>query len=166
MAYTYNEPLVGYEYVRDAARLVHEAGMKNVVVTNGSVTDAVAEQLEPWIDAMNIDLKCFNEDYYKNVLKGDFKTVMRFIEHALTFAHVELTTLIIPNENDSEGEMRELSTWVHMLEERFQKNIPLHISRFFPRSDYSDRQPTQVDTIFRLAEVARENLRFVYEGNV
>ena len=166
VAYTYNEPLVGYEYVRDTAKLVHEAGMKNIVVTNGSVNTWVLDEIEPYIDAFNIDLKCFNEDYYKKVLKGDFKTTKDFIERALSFAHVELTTLIIPEENDSEDEMRKLSSWVRKLEVRYDKKIPLHISRFFPRSEYKDRQPTTVESIIKLTELAREKLEYVYEGNI
>ena len=166
VAYTYNEPLVGYEYVCDAAKLVHEAGLKNVIVTNGSVNVHILDEIKPYIDAFNIDLKCFNEAYYKDVLKGDFETVKRFIEKALSFAHVELTTLIIPNENDSEEEMRELSSWIHDLEIKYEKKIPLHISRFFPRSTYSDRQPTSVYKILELAKIAREKLEYVYEGNI
>lgn len=166
VAFTYNEPFVGYEYVRDTAKLVHETGMKNVIVTNGSVNTYILDELEPYVDAFNIDLKCFNEAYYKDVLKGDFETTKKFIERALLFAHVELTTLIIPDENDTEEEMRELSSWVHELELKHNKNIPLHISRFFPRSKYADRQPTKVQGIIKLAEVARENLSYVYEGNI
>ena len=85
---------------------------------------------------------------------------------AVRSAHIELTTLIIPDENDTEEEMRELSDWVHELEKKYDKHIPLHISRFFPRSKYSDRQPTDVRKILRLAEVAREKLKYVYEGNI
>ena len=166
IAYTYNEPLVGYEYVRDTARLIRAEDMKNVVVTNGSVNEKILEEILPYIDAFNIDLKCFNEEYYKNVLKGDFETTKRFIEMAVRSAHVELTSLIIPDENDTEEEMRELSSWVHELEIKCDKHIPLHISRFFPRSNYSDRQPTDVRKILRLAEVAREKLKYVYEGNI
>ena len=166
IAYTYNEPLMSYEYVRDTAKLVHEQGMKNVLVTNGSVKEWVLDEISPYMDAMNIDLKCFNSDYYKNVLKGDFDTTKRFIEKALTFSHVELTTLIIPNENDSEEEMDKLSAWVHQLELTYNKQIPLHISRFFPRSQYGDRKPTEIASVLRLAEVARKHLTYVYEGNI
>ncbi|MBQ8983141.1 MAG: AmmeMemoRadiSam system radical SAM enzyme [Lachnospiraceae bacterium] len=166
IAYTYNEPLMSYEYVRDTARLVHEQGMKNVLVTNGSVKDWVLDEVLPFIDAMNIDLKCFNSDYYRNVLKGDFDTTKQFIEKALTSSYVELTTLIIPDENDSEEEMRKLSAWVHDLEIRYNKKIPLHISRFFPRSQYRDRKPTEIASVLKLAEVAREQLAYVYEGNI
>ncbi len=165
-AYTYNEPLVGFEYVRDCAKLIHEAGMKNVMVTNGSAQPWVLEELAPYVDAMNIDLKAFTESYYRNVLKGDFETTKEFIRIAASFCHVELTTLVIPGENDSEEEMRELSSWVHEIEKVNGKEIPLHISRFFPRSRYADRQPTPVRSVYRLADVARENLPWVYEGNV
>lgn len=166
VAYTYNEPLVGYEYVRDTAKLVRRAGMKNVLVTNGCVMPEVLEELKLYIDAMNIDLKCFNEKYYRDVLKGDLETVKSFIIRALGFGHVELTTLIIPGENDSEEEMEALSSWVHEQELAAGKDIALHITRFFPRSRYSDRMPTEVGKIYRLAEVARRRLKYVYEGNV
>ena len=166
VAYTYNEPLVGWEYVRDAAKLVHESGMKNVLVTNGSAMPHILDELSEYIDAMNIDLKCFNEAYYKNVLKGDFDTVKDFIVKALSFSHVELTTLIIPDENDSDEEMEELSSWIHELEISSGKNIPLHITRFFPRSRYSDRTPTPVASVYHLADIARKKLKYVYEGNV
>ena len=102
LAFTYNEPLVGYEFVRDTARLVHEAGMKNVLVTNGSVSLSVLSEIEDDIDAMNIDLKCFTTAYYKDVLKGDFEMTKAFIKRAAEVCHIELTTLVIPEENDSE----------------------------------------------------------------
>lgn len=166
LAFTYNEPLVGYEYVLDAARLSHERGMKNVLVTNGCISQMVLEQVLPYTDAMNIDLKCFSKKYYRDTLKGDFDMVREFIARAALDCHVELTTLIIPGENDSEEEMREIAGWISELNEKTGKQIPLHISRFFPMSRYADRQPTPVSSVYRLAEVAREKLRFVYEGNV
>ena len=112
VAFTYNEPLIGYEYVRDAAKLVHEKGMKNVIVTNGTAGLNVLDELAPYVDAMNIDLKGFSDRYYKDVLGGDRKMVMDFIEAAVKVCHVELTTLIIPGENDSDEEMAALSAWV------------------------------------------------------
>ena len=149
VAFTYNEPLVGYEFVRDTARLVHESGM-----------------VLPYIDAMNIDLKGFTDRYYSEVLGGDRGMVMRFIERAVRDSHVELTTLIIPGENDSEEEMRKISTWIAGLPGKTPgKEIPLHISRFFPRFHMTDREATSVKKIYRLAEVAREKLRYVYTGN-
>jgi pyruvate formate lyase activating enzyme len=161
LAFTYNEPLVGYEFVRDTAMLVHENGMLCALVTNGTAELAVLGELIPFIDAMNIDLKGFTDRYYSKVLGGDRAMVMRFIERAAENCHVELTTLIIPGENDSESEMRELSAWVSSL----SPEIPLHISRFFPRFRMTDRAATDVSLIYRLADTAREKLRYVYTGN-
>lgn len=162
LAFTYNEPLIGYEYIRDTARLVHESGMYNVIVTNGTAELAVLDELEPYIDAMNIDLKGFTMRYYTKVLGGDLDMVKAFITRAASFCHVELTTLVIPGENDSEEEMRRLSGWVA---DTCGEETPLHISRFFPRFHMTDRGPTDVKLIYHLAEVARENLRYVYTGN-
>ena len=115
---------------------------------------------------MNIDLKGFTDRYYSEVLGGDRGMVMRFIERAVRDSHVELTTLIIPGENDSEEEMRKISTWIAGLPGKTPgKEIPLHISRFFPRFHMTDREATSVKKIYRLAEVAREKLRYVYTGN-
>ena len=158
IAFTYNEPLIGYEFVRDTAKLAHERGLKNVLVTNGTAELAVLEELKPYVDAMNVDLKGFTDRYYGEVLGGDRKMVMDFIEAAAGFCHVELTTLIVPGENDSEEEMRELSAWVSRLRNPDGESIPLHVSRFFPRFHMQDRGATEVKTVYRLAEVARENL--------
>lgn len=169
LAFTYNEPLVGYEFIRDTARLVHEAGMKNVLVTNGTASLEVLEELLPYIDAMNIDLKGFTDRYYRDVLGGDRKMVMNFIERAVKDCHVELTTLIVPGENDGEEEIREMSQWISGLRNAdgdiIGSEIPLHVSRFFPRFHMSDRDATEVKTVYRLADTARENLRYVYTGN-
>jgi len=163
LAFTYNEPLVGWEFVRDAAALAHERGLVNVLVTNGTARLSILEEIAPHIDAMNIDLKGFTEDYYTRVLGGDLGMVKAFIERAAQLAHVELTTLVVPGENDSEEQMRALSGWVSGLENG--RRIPLHISRFFPRFHMTDRPPTDVRHIYRLAQVARENLEYVYTGN-
>ena len=165
LAFTYNEPLIGYEFVRDTAKLAHAEGLKNVLVTNGAAELAVLEELRPYIDAMNIDLKGFTDRYYSDVLGGDRQQVMAFIEAAVRFCHVELTTLIVPGENDSEAELRALSRWVADLHLPDGSSVPLHISRFFPRFRMQDRNATDVRTVYRLAEVARENLEYVYTGN-
>ena len=165
IAFTYNEPLVGYEFVRDTACLAKAKGLKNVMVTNGTAETAVLEELRPYIDAMNIDLKGFTDRYYGKVLGGDRRQVMAFIEEAVKTCHVELTTLIVPGENDSEEEMRELSLWVSSLRNPDGESVPLHISRFFPRFRMLDRKATDVLTVYRLAETARENLEYVYTGN-
>ena len=166
LAFTYNEPLVGYEFVRDTARLAKEAGLENVLVTNGSATQKVLNEILPYIDAMNIDLKAFTDHFYRNFIGGDFQMVKDFITTAAGACHVELTTLIIPGENDSEEEMRELSSWVAALENQTGKKIPLHITRFFPAFKLTDRAPTPVNTILRLVEVAKKNLEFVFPGNI
>ena len=166
IAFTYNEPLIGYEFVRDTAKLSKEAGLENVLVTNGTATKKVLDQITPYIDAMNIDLKAFTERFYKDLLDGDFQMTKDFIEGAVQTCHVELTTLIIPGENDSEEEMRELSQWVASLENQYKKKIPLHITRFFPMFKMTDKEPTAVSTVMKLAEVAKEKLEFVFPGNV
>ncbi|MBR2533656.1 MAG: AmmeMemoRadiSam system radical SAM enzyme [Erysipelotrichaceae bacterium] len=163
VAYTYNEPLIGYEYVRDCARLVKEAGMKNVLVSNGTAELAILEEIIPCIDAMNIDLKGFSDEYYTGLLKGSRRQTMDFIEEAVKHCHVELTTLIVPGENDSVEEMREISKWIASLENG--RSIPLHVSRFFPCFHMTDREATDVKKVYELAEVAREELEYVYTGN-
>lgn len=160
VAYTYNEPLVGYEYVRDCAALVRRAGLVNVLVTNGTIEEAPWRALLPLLDGVNIDLKGFTEAWYRR-LGGDLETVKRSIALAAEQCHLEVTTLVVPGENDSDEEMRALSGWLASV----SPEIPLHISRFFPRHRMLDRPPTPVGTVYRLAEVARERLRYVYTGN-
>ena len=166
LAFTYNEPLIGYEFVRDTAKLAKESGLQNVLVTNGTATQKVLKEILPYIDAMNIDLKAFTEGFYKDFIGGDFQMVKDFITTAVQSCHVELTTLIIPGENDSEEEMRQLSTWVASLENQTGKKIPLHITRFFPAFKLTDKDPTPVNIILRLVEIAKENLEFVFPGNI
>ena len=165
LAFTYNEPLIGYEFVRDTAKRAKAVGLKNVMVSNGTAETAVLEELSPYIDAMNIDLKGFTDRYYSQVLGGNRRQVMDFIEAAAESCHLELTTLIVPGENDSEEEMRELSRWVSRLKNPNGESVPLHISRFFPRFHMQDRRATEIRTVYRLAEIARESLQYVYTGN-
>ena len=169
VAYTYNEPLIGYEFVRDTARLVHERGMKNVLVSNGCASRKVLDEIGPYIDAMNIDLKGFTDEYYRDDLQGSRQMVMEFIEQAVKICHVELTTLIVPGKNDSVEEMRKLVEWVSSLTDGYGnicgENIPYHVSRFFPRFHMTDRDATDVALIYRLADTAREKLKYVYTGN-
>ena len=160
VAFTYNEPLVGYEFVRDTARLVRERGMKNVLVTNGCVKLPVLEELLPYVDAMNIDLKGFTDAWYER-LGGNLETVKRFIARAALDCHVELTTLIVPGENDSEEEMEQEARWIASLD----PEIPLHVTRFFPRYRMADQEPTPVERVYRLRDTAARWLRHVYVGN-
>lgn len=161
IAYTYNEPLVGWEYVRDTARLVKKNGMVNVLVTNGTASLEILEELLPFIDAMNIDLKGFRAGYYR-MLGGDLDTVKAFITRAVRSCHVELTSLIIPGENDALEEMEDEARWIADL----SREIPLHITRFFPRYHMTDRAPTDIRQLYRLAETAGQYLKYVYVGNV
>lgn len=169
IAFTYNEPLIGYEFVRDSAKLSHEAGLLNVLVTNGTAELSVLKELEPYFDAMNIDLKGFTKEYYDKTLGGSFDMTLRFIEEAVKHCHVELTTLIVPGENDTEEEMRQISSWICSLKDasgtEIGKSIPLHISRFFPRFHMRDKNPTDVSLIYHLADIARKKLDYVYTGN-
>ena len=165
IAFTYNEPLIGYEFVRDTAKLAKEQDLKTVLVSNGTAELSVLEEISPYIDAMNIDLKGFTDRYYNELLGGSRQMVMAFIEEAVKHCHVELTTLIVPGENDSEDEMRELSKWVGALKEPDGESVPLHVSRFFPRFHMTDRPATDVKKVYRLAQIARENLDYVYTGN-
>ena len=160
VAYTYNEPLVGYEYVRDCAALVHEWGLVNVLVTNGTIEEAPWRELLPFIDAANIDLKGFTAAWYRK-LGGDLDAVKRSIVRAAERCHVEVTTLLIPGENDSVEEIRELARWLAGVD----PNIPLHLSRFFPRYRMTDRPPTPVERVYHLADEARAYLTYVYTGN-
>ena len=160
VAFTYNEPLAGYEFVRDTARLVHERGMKNVLVTNGTAKLPVLEELLPYIDAMNIDLKGFTEEYYRK-LGGSLETVKEFIRRAAKECHVELTTLIVPGENDSAEEMEREAEWIASVD----PEIVLHVTRFFPRYRMTDRKATDVGEVYRLRDAAGKYLKYVYTGN-
>lgn len=157
LAFTYNEPLVGWEFVRDTARLVKEAGMKTVLVTNGTASMEVLEEILPFIDAMNIDLKGFREDYYRR-LGGDLETVKSFIKRAAQECHVELTTLIVPGENDDAALMEEEAKWIG-------PDIPLHVTRFFPRYHMMEKDATDVQAVYRLANLAGKYVEHVYVGN-
>jgi pyruvate formate lyase activating enzyme len=161
VAFTYNEPLVGMEYLLDAAPLLREHGMKTVLVTNGYVNEQPLLRLLPHIDAMNIDVKGFSEAWYHR-LGGDLTTVKRTAELCVPRCHVEVTSLIVPGENDGEGDMEQLTSWLASL----SPDIPLHLSRFFPRHRMTGKPPTPAETLHRLSEVARKHLRHVYIGNV
>lgn len=160
IAFTYNEPLISYEYIVDTARLAHEEGLAVVLVTNGMVSEEPLCELLPLVDAMNIDLKGFTQCFYDRV-GGDLETVKRTIELAARECHVEVTTLVIPRWNDAEDEMEAMSAWLASVDPQ----LPYHVSRFFPCHHLTDVAPTPIPTIDRLVDVAREHLEFVYRGN-
>ncbi len=161
VAFTYNEPMIGYEFVRDSSIETKKLGLKNVVVTSGSVYSHVLKEVLSYVDAFNVDLKSFSKEQYKR-LGGDLNTVQDFIIAAAEKAHVEVTSLIVPGMNDSEEEMAALSDWLSSVD----KKIPLHISRFFPRRKMSDCSPTDVELLKKLSSIAKEKLEYVYLGNV
>ena len=157
VAYTYNEPLVGWEFVRDAAREVRARGLVNVIVSNGCAEAAVIDELAPLIDAANIDLKGPSQAYY-DWLGGDFDAVCRTIQtlHARG-CHVEVPTLVVPGKNDREEDMDAIASFLASV----SPEIPLHVTRFYPRFQMTDTPPTSEATIQRLAAVARRHLKKV-----
>ncbi|SEA66145.1 pyruvate formate lyase activating enzyme [Oribacterium sp. KHPX15] len=169
VAFTYNEPLISYEYVLDTAKLLREHDLKTVLVTNGMADASAVGDLFGYVDAMNIDLKGFTDHYYEDLLKGNRRMVMDFIKEAVKHCHVEVTTLIIPGENDTDDEIFELSRWIRELTDnegnQIGENIPLHLSRFFPKFHMTDRDATDVANVYHLKTVAEKNLKYVYTGN-
>ncbi|MDR3308246.1 MAG: radical SAM protein [Coriobacteriales bacterium] len=163
VAYTYNEPLVGYEYVLDCARLVHEANLLNVIVTNGYINEQPWLELLPHLDAANIDLKGFTQTFYDRVdAPRGLETVKRSIALAATRIHVEVTTLIVPGLNDVSEEIDALAAWLASIDPA----IPLHLTRFFPAHRMSNAAPTPRQTILDLVDVAKTHLHNVIPGNM
>ena len=161
VAFTYNEPLVGYEFVYDTARLLKEAGLAVVLVTNGQIEKDPWLHLLPYVDAVNIDLKGFTQSFY-DWIGGDLKTTKAAIEMAAEEGvHVEVTTLVIPGKNDGAEEMAAEAEWLAGI----SAELPLHLSRYFPRY-LSDIPMTPVETLQRLRRIAGTRLRFVHLGNV
>ncbi len=162
VAFTYNEPTVCFEFIRDTSKLLHEAGLKSVVVTNGGLVRKYADELLPHVDALNIDLKGFSNEFYRYV-KGEFDTVKEFIKAAVEHkCHVELTTLVIPTKNDDPEEIGREVEWIASI----SPEIPLHLSQFFPRYKVDDLPPTPAETIYRLKDIAEKKLKYVYTGNL
>jgi pyruvate formate lyase activating enzyme len=161
IAYTYSEPMIWFEYVYDTARLTREAGLKNVVVTNGFVREEPLKLLLPYIDAMNIDIKGFTSEFYRDITRGDLYPVLETVERAAKNCHVEVTTLLIPGLNDDDSDIEALTDWLSGI----NKQIPLHFSRYFPNYKM-DRPPTPLATLEKASCIAKRKLDFVYIGNV
>ncbi len=161
IAFTYNEPVIWYEYVLDTAQLCKQKGLKVVLVTNGFIQVEPLKDLFPYVDAFNIDVKAFNEQFYRMVCGGDLSAVKKVVEQAAGKAHVEVTTLIIGGLNDDKAEIRGLAHWLGEVD----RSIPLHLSRYYPNYRMQ-LPPTPVTTLYELRDVAREYLDFVYIGNV
>lgn len=161
IAYTYAEPLIWFEYLLDTMKLAKEKNIKNVLITNGTINEEPLKELLPYVSAMNIDLKSIREDFYKDFIKGDLKTVLRTIEISKDFCHIEITNLIIPEKNDRDEEIRELVLFIFNL----KKSIPLHFSRYFPHYKISE-PATPKETLIKAYNIAKEKLYYVYLGNV
>lgn len=160
IAFTYNEPLIGYEFVRDTARLARQRGLETAVVTNGQIEEAPLLELLPLITAWNIDLKAFSEEGYRK-LGGRLHATQRTIERAAATAHVEVTTLVVPGLSDDEGDIRREAEWIASID----RSIPLHLSRYFPRFHF-DEPATPIATLKKLKAIAQESLDHVMIGNV
>ncbi len=160
IAYTYNEPLIGFEFVRDCAREFRNAGMANVLVTNGYVSPEPLAELLPLVDAMNIDLKSMDPDFYRKVCGGTLAPVIETIRTASRSVHVEITNLLVTGENDSEEAIRKVVDFVAETD----PEIPLHISRYFPHHRFTapPTPPARLEAAWR---IAREKLSYVYVGN-
>ncbi|MBE3575551.1 MAG: AmmeMemoRadiSam system radical SAM enzyme [Firmicutes bacterium] len=162
LAYTYNEPLVGWEFVRDTAGAVREAGMKNVLVSNGTLNPRPWRELLPFLDAVNMDLKGFTERYYREICGGWLGVVRHNAELARQAGvHLELTTLLVPGLNDDPGEIEALARWVA---QSLGRRTPLHFSRYFPAYQMNV-PPTPLATLLRAWEIGRAYLDYVYVGN-
>ena len=161
LAYTYNEPLVGWEFVRDCAREIRARGLANVLVSNGCAECAIVDEIAPLIDAANIDLKGPSQNFY-DWAGGNFHAVRRTIRTLHDAGcHLEITTLVVPGMNDSDADMDTIAAFVASV----SPDIPLHVTRFFPRFRMADSHPTPVSTIYRLADVAGRRLSRVLVGN-
>ncbi len=161
VAYTYNEPLIWYEFVYDTSRLLHKHGYKNVLVTNGYINREPLEKLLPYIDAMNVDVKSFNDNFYGEYCRGEIGPVIKTVETAVKACHVEVTCLLIPNVNDSPADQENLARWLGDL----SPDLVLHYSRYFPQYKL-DKPPTPVEVLEKSREIARRYLRYVFLGNI
>ncbi len=160
IAYTYSEPTIHIEYVLDTSKRAREKGLKNVLVTNGYLNPEPAGELLPYLDAANVDLKCFAEPFYRKEIKGKLEPVLEFIRMAAETIHLEVTTLVIPGKNDSDEEIYGIAEFLADL----SPDIPYHLSCYYPTYRYSIPR-TQSRLVEHLAEVASRKLNYVYLGN-
>jgi len=162
VAFTYNEPLIWHEFVLDVATLTREAGMVNVLVTNGYVNPEPLDGLLPLVDALNIDVKSMRPEFYRKHCGGSLEPVLETCRTAGAKTHVELTNLVIPGENDSPEDFEKLRDWIA---DNMGGNTPLHLSAYTPRHKFT-APPTPVETLLKAHGICREKLDYVYLGNV
>ena len=161
IAYTYSEPSIHIEYIMDTAALAREYGLKNVLVTNGMLNPEPWEKLITIMDAVNIDLKSFEASYYSKVLDGSLNTVKKNIVSAARATWVELTTLVIPDDNDDPEVFKTQVNWI----KEISADIPLHLSAYYPSWKYT-KEPTGINKLKDFRNIAMEKLNFVYLGNI
>ncbi|MCL2791522.1 MAG: AmmeMemoRadiSam system radical SAM enzyme [Spirochaetaceae bacterium] len=160
LAYTYSEPMIHIEWVKETAKLLRARNLKNVLVTNGYISEKAGESILEHIDALNIDLKSFNEKFYTDELGAKLEPVKDFIKLAASKAHVEVTTLVIPGKNDSDKEIGMIASFIASID----KSIPLHLSCYYPTYKYSIER-TSPTKVINLASIASKYLEYVYVGN-
>jgi pyruvate formate lyase activating enzyme len=161
LAFTYNEPFMWYEYVYDTSKKCKEKGIDVDLVTNGYINKMPLEKLLPYVDAMNIDLKAFTNEFYKKTCHGDLDSVLSTIEVASSQCHVEITTLLVNGYNDSDEEVEKLAKWIASV----NKDIPLHLTRYYPAYKFTE-PPTPIDRVLKCRDEAKQYLNYVYVGNI
>jgi len=164
IAYTYNEPVIYFEYTYDTAIIAHKKGIKNVYVSNGYATNEVIDKIAPVLDAINIDLKSFSDNFYRRTCKASLKPVLRNIKRYYEKdVWIEITTLIIQGANDSEKELTQIAEFIASL----STSIPWHVTRFSPDYKMKDRSPTPESTIKKAYDIGKKTgLKYVYAGNI
>ena len=160
IAYTYSEPVIHFEYIMECAELAHSNNIRNVLITNGYLNPLPAKELLSLMDGVNVDLKSFTESFYHKI-GGSLEPVKEFIRLASELTHLEVTTLVIPGENDSEKEIISIAEFLADID----TDIPLHLSCYYPVYKYKT-PPTSIDSVLSLTEKASHILNFVYPGNV
>ncbi len=165
IAYTYTEPTVFFEYALETSRLANAAGLKNIFVTNGYTSNAALDEISPYLDAANIDLKGFTEGFYKKIAGVSLKGVLETIRHYKELGiWIEITTLIIPGYNDDETGLRGIAEFIH---DELGAYTPWHISAFYPTHELMDVPRTSPETIHKARKIGIEaGLQYVYEGNI
>lgn len=163
ISYTYTEPFISYEYIFDVAKLAKQKGLKNILVTNGFVNKEPFEKIAPYIDAMNIDLKSFKDETYKKYCGAKLKPILDTIKRAHEKGiHIEITTLVIPGLNGSEKEFEEIAKFIASVD----REIPWHISRFFPMYKMLNKDITPIKTLETAYKIGKKYLKYVHIGNV
>ncbi len=164
LSYTYTEPTIFFEYAYEISQLAKKEGLYNVFVTNGYMTKETIQAIHPYLDAANIDLKSFRDDYYRKNCKGRLAPVLKSIDLMKRLnIWVEVTTLVVPGQNDSEEELKQIAHFLAGLD----ASIPWHISRFYPQYKMEDSASTPVETLERAYDIGKDaGLRYVYLGNV